>query len=135
MDLIMTNSSIHLGILRLFAVACIIIASKFEEDANNVKFSLINEKLLDNSFCLEDFCIVEKHILKMLDFNLMIPTLATYIDYFSKTTIILEDYHTYLYNCGGVDFRYGSYENMLRAMNISLYEMTDANLISEYFNS
>lgn len=91
MDIFMDNHNIIAERLKLIALSSLILASKIEERESNVlKITEVN-MMVNNSYPLNDYRYMEVLILRFMDWNLLVPTAAQFIEFFVSEMITDED--------------------------------------------
>lgn len=82
LDTFMDNHRIAADRLTIVSLGSVLLAAKIEERDNNIPKLAILSGSIDASFRLCDFLALEAIILKFFQFQLMIPTAATFLEYF-----------------------------------------------------
>nr|CAD7575953.1 unnamed protein product [Timema californicum] len=91
LDVFMDNHSITTERLILVALVCLLLAAKFEErDVNVPKIHELNE-LVQNQYPINDFILLEIMTLKFLHWNLVIPTVAHFAEYYVTFSTLPSD--------------------------------------------
>nr|CAD7462372.1 unnamed protein product [Timema tahoe] len=91
LDVFMDNHSITTERLILVALVCLLLAAKFEErDMNVPKIHELNQ-LVQNQYPTNDFILLEIMTLKFLHWNLVIPTVAHFVEYYVTFTTLPSD--------------------------------------------
>uniref|UniRef100_A0A1Q3EW39 Putative cyclin b n=1 Tax=Culex tarsalis TaxID=7177 RepID=A0A1Q3EW39_CULTA len=81
LDAFMDNHNISDNRLNLVALTCVLLAAKIEENEPNVpSLSKLNE-LVQNQYPIADFSVLEVLLLKFFNWNLIIPTAATFVEF------------------------------------------------------
>ncbi|XP_055638842.1 cyclin-J isoform X2 [Toxorhynchites rutilus septentrionalis] len=92
MDAFMDNHNITDNRLNLVALSCVLLASKIEENEPNVpSLSRMNE-LVRNQYPVSDFNVIEVLLLKFFDWQLIIPTAATFVEYWLTNIVGIVDF-------------------------------------------
>ncbi|XP_055599280.1 cyclin-J [Uranotaenia lowii] len=91
-DTFMDNHNITDNRLNLVALSCILLASKIEENEPNIpSLSSLNE-LVHNQYPTSDYAVLEVVLLKFFNWNLIIPTVATFAGYWLLNVVSPEDF-------------------------------------------
>lgn len=81
LDAFMDNHNISDNRLNLVALTCVLLAAKIEENEPSVpSLSKLNE-LVQNQYPVSDFTVLEVLLLKFFNWNLIIPTAATFVEF------------------------------------------------------
>lgn len=93
LDIFMDNHDILIDYLKLVALCCLIIAVKLEENDN--AFPVFSELsvFLDSHHRLTEYVQMEVSILRFFNWNLLVPTVAHFVEYYALHAICSSDYH------------------------------------------
>lgn len=137
----MDNHKITLERLQMVSLVCLLLASKLEDrDSKIPKLSTINN-LLDVSQPLSDYFSLEAMILRYFDWHIIIPTAATFLEYYVLAVTTENDFadvskdESNLYNFNmrnSHDFRLLAIETALEFLDMSL---SDTSLSHGYLPS
>ncbi|XP_058453351.1 cyclin-J-like protein [Malaya genurostris] len=92
LDTFMDNHNITDNRLNLVALSCVILAAKIEENEPNVPKMKIMNKLIRNQYASNDYIVLEVLLLKFFNWNLIIPTTATFVEYWLLNVVGKHDF-------------------------------------------
>lgn len=92
LDAFMDNHNISDNRLNLVALTCVLLAAKIEENEPSVpSLSKLNE-LVQNQYPIADFSVLEVLLLKFFNWNLIIPTAATFVEFWLLYIVQASDF-------------------------------------------
>lgn len=92
LDIFMDGHRIASDRLGIVSICCLLLAAKIEERENNIPRIADLQLMLGEQFLLSEFVALEGMILKFFEFQLMIPTAATFLEYFIEGIVDDSDY-------------------------------------------
>lgn len=114
--------------LHLIGICSIFLAFKYSE-TNPIKLNFLVEKIAHNKFKKEEIIKMEQHILEVLNFNLVIPTLYEFtMLYFRNIFYCIENF----YNIKNIKLK-NSLKEYIDNYNIDLLEHNELLLIDKYY--
>lgn len=128
LDAFMDNHNISDNRLNLVALTCILLASKIEENEPNVpSLSKLNE-LVQNQYPIADFTVLEVLLLKFFNWHLIIPTLATFVEYWLLYIIKASDFAGCTNEQQFEERRFRAIELVFEFMDITLTDIKMTNI-------
>lgn len=113
LDAFMDNHNISDNRLNLVALTCILLAAKIEENEPSVpSLSKLNQ-LVQNQYPVADFTVLEVLLLKFFNWNLIIPTAATFVEFWLLYIVQARDFEV---STGELPF----YERRSRVVEVAL---------------
>lgn len=92
LDAFMDNHSINDNRLNLVALSCLLLAAKMEENEPNVPTLASMNELVRNQYPSSDFTLLEVLLLKYFDWNLIIPTTASFVEFWLLNVVGKTDF-------------------------------------------
>lgn len=113
LDAFMDNHNISDNRLNLVALTCVLLAAKIEENEPSVpSLSKLNE-LVQNQYPIADFTVLEVLLLKFFNWNLIIPTTATFVEFWLLYIVDSADF-------GGTLSEFQFHQRRTRAIELAL---------------
>ncbi|XP_039429827.1 cyclin-J [Culex pipiens pallens] len=113
LDAFMDNHNISDNRLNLVALTCVLLAAKIEENEPSVpSLSKLNE-LVQNQYPIADFTVLEVLLLKFFNWNLIIPTTATFVEFWLLYIVDSADF-------GGPLSEFQFHQRRTRAIELAL---------------
>jgi hypothetical protein len=124
MDIFMDNHNITNERLNLVALVSLSIAAKMEEKETNVpKLSELNSAI-DNEYPTKDYVSLEKMMLTFLDWDVIIPTSATFCEYFMEIIVNNKDFQQYK-NSSVLQAKYAYFHHLREEAVNLIFEFLD----------
>lgn len=124
----MDNHHIPTDSLVIVTICSVLLAAKIEEPDHNIPRLANLCATTNSSFLLSNFVVIEAHFLRFFDFQMMIPTAATFLEYFIEGIVDNCDYEASDKN----RTRFNSLMAMKRELTDLALEFVDLILLNVY---
>ncbi|XP_058819537.1 cyclin-J [Topomyia yanbarensis] len=127
-DAFMDNHNITDNRLNLVALSCVILASKIEENEPNIPSMAGMNAVVRNQYASSDYNVLEVLLLKFFNWHLIIPTTATFVEYWLLNIVGRADFPPSMTDTLFYERRDRAIELILEFLDITLMDIKWTNI-------
>ncbi|XP_055545404.1 cyclin-J [Wyeomyia smithii] len=128
LDAFMDNHSINDNRLNLVALSCLLLAAKMEENEPNVPTLASMNELVRNQYPYSDFILLEVLLLKFFNWHLIIPTAATFAEFWLLNVVGKSDFSMSISDETFFERRARAIELVLEYLDLTLTDIKMTNI-------
>lgn len=131
MDIFMDNHKIYVDRLKLVAMVCLLLACKIEERELKIPKVFDLNRTIQNQYAVADYIALEKMVLTFMDWSLIIPTAAQFVEYYIGAVITELDFRCYVEQFDETLAKFTSFSDMKLVATDYVFEFLDISLTGE----